>query len=115
MEDTDEPRRKGGDALDTTTTTTTTTPTNDDACRCTYPTKLLDSGGIIYDLIPSYRWLSGTDECLWGGITCDDQTTLGITINTAHSAVTTIILADQYLTGSIMTELTQLPYLTILD
>jgi len=106
-----------------------------DACRFTYPTEI-PGGRIIYDLVPSYRWLSASDECQWGGVACGktvtDEIDIDIDINdrdpTANAtsastttttksrlAVTSIVLANQYLKGSIVTELTALPQLEMLD
>jgi len=49
-------------------------PVDDDAtCSYTFPTEL-PNGQIIYDLVPAYRWLSDSDECLWGGVACTAKT-----------------------------------------
>jgi len=97
-----------------------------DVCKFTYPTEL-PGGKVIYDLVPSYRWLSAADECQWGGVACGktviDEITTGkvqgtnLSIKTAMNrlAVTSIVLADQYLKGPIVTELTALPMLQVLD
>lgn len=105
-----------------------------DACKFTYPTEL-PGGKVIYDLVPSSRWLSAADECQWGGVSCSvtvtDEITalkaevpgldrvgvsnLPVQTNMTRSAVTSIVLADQYLKGAIVTELTALPMLEHLD
>mmetsp|Transcript_23392 Transcript_23392/g.55117 ORF Transcript_23392/g.55117 Transcript_23392/m.55117 type:complete len:1232 (+) Transcript_23392:118-3813(+) len=85
----------------------------EDACQFTYPTEL-PGGKVIYDLVPSHRWLSGTDECQWGGVACG-TTVIDPRTGNSRLAVTSIVLADQYLMGSIVTELTALPELEVLD
>jgi len=97
-----------------------------DECKFTYPTEL-PGGRIIYDLVPSHRWLSAADECQWGGVACGktvtDEVNVSKTAGTGIAdkstlnrlAVTSIVLADQYLSGAIVTELTQLPELKVLD
>jgi len=98
-----------------------------DACMFTYPTEL-PGGNVIYDLVPSYRWLSGADECQWGGVACGKTVTDEISVGTVTAgskipikstmqrlAVTSIVLSDQALMGSIVTELTSLPMLQVLD
>ena len=89
-------------------------------CLFASPTEL-PNGRVEYDTVPSKRWLSGTDECQWGGVACgttvvDDITvTTGETIQYLRSPVTSIVLTDQNLKGSIVNELSDLPYLEILD
>ena len=98
-----------------------------DACKFTYPTEL-PGGRIVYDMVPSYRWLSATDECQWGGVACGKTVVDEIDVGQAAQgssiaikstmkrlAVTSIVLADQFLKGSIVTELTALPMLQALD
>jgi hypothetical protein len=98
-----------------------------DACKFAYPTEL-PGGKIIFDLVPSYRWLSAADECQWGGVACGktviDEIDVGkaapgsniaIKSTMKRLAVTSIVLADQFLKGSIVTELTELPMLQALD
>jgi hypothetical protein len=81
---------------------------------------------LVYDLVPSFRWLSGADECLWGGVACGTTIQEGITIDNGpnrpptvteylRSAVTSIGLAGQNLEGSIVNDLAKLPYLDSLD
>jgi len=86
----------------------------------------LPNGELVYDPVPSFRWLSGADECLWGGVACGTTIQEGITIDNGpnrpptvtqylRSAVTSIGLAGQKLEGSIVTDLLKLPYLDSLD
>ena len=84
---------------------------NDPTCEFDYATEFPD-GTVAFDPVPSYRWLSGADECLWGGVACGISTEDG---NIFRSAVTSVMLADQNLEGSIVTELLELPYLQVLD
>jgi len=76
---------------------------------------------LFADTVPSKRWLSGTDECQWGGVACgntviDDVTVaVGEIIQYLRSPVTSIVLTDQNLQGSIVNELSELPFLEILD
>lgn len=89
-------------------------------CLFTYPTEL-PSGRVTYDTVPSKRWLSGTDECQWGGVACGNTVVEKITVAIGEtnqflrSPVTSIVLTGQNLQGSIVTELAQLPHLEILD
>mmetsp|Transcript_13690 Transcript_13690/g.34430 ORF Transcript_13690/g.34430 Transcript_13690/m.34430 type:complete len:821 (+) Transcript_13690:219-2681(+) len=98
-----------------------------DTCMFTNPTEL-PGGNVIYDMVPAYRWLSAADECQWGGVACGKTVVDEITIDTdgkgsnvpikstmKRLAVTSIVLADQNLKGSIVTELTVLPMLQVLD
>jgi len=95
-----------------------------DACMFAYATEL-PGGRIVYDLVPSHRWLSAVDECQWGGVACGttvvDEINVGngsdipIKSTMKRLAVTSIVLTDQYLKGSIVTELTKLPMLQTLD
>ncbi len=98
-----------------------------ETCMFTYPTEL-PGGNVIYDMVPSHRWLSAADECQWGGVACGktvvDEINVGpggngssvpIKSTMKRSAVTSIVLADQNLKGSIVTELTALPMLQVLD
>lgn len=98
-----------------------------DTCMFTQPTEL-PGGNVVYDLVPSYRWLSGADECQWGGVACGATVVEEIDIGTTDSgssvpikstfrrlAVTSIVLAGQELKGSLVTELTKLPMLQVLD
>lgn len=55
-------------------------------------------------LIPSSRWLSEQDECLWSGVQCDDL-----------NQVTLIDLSNQNMTGTLPTELALLPFLQRID
>eukprot|EP00535_Pseudo-nitzschia_heimii_P012946 CAMPEP_0197197684 /NCGR_PEP_ID=MMETSP1423-20130617/32993_1 /TAXON_ID=476441 /ORGANISM="Pseudo-nitzschia heimii, Strain UNC1101" /LENGTH=990 /DNA_ID=CAMNT_0042651509 /DNA_START=46 /DNA_END=3018 /DNA_ORIENTATION=+ len=111
-------------------------PSSDDenSCEYTYPTEI-PGGELLYDLVPSKAWLSAADECHWGGISCGvtvtDEITaskadgpnpdrkgvfnLPVTTTMSRSAVTSIVLAGQYLKGSVVTELTALPMLEHLD
>eukprot|EP00533_Pseudo-nitzschia_delicatissima_P003501 CAMPEP_0116088166 /NCGR_PEP_ID=MMETSP0327-20121206/5731_1 /TAXON_ID=44447 /ORGANISM="Pseudo-nitzschia delicatissima, Strain B596" /LENGTH=795 /DNA_ID=CAMNT_0003579241 /DNA_START=30 /DNA_END=2418 /DNA_ORIENTATION=+ len=88
-----------------------------DDCLFAYPTEL-PNGQVIYDPVPSYRWLSDSDECLWGGVGCvakvysEEDAAAGAIVG---SAVSSIMLADQNLNGGIVTELLSLPELTVLD
>ena len=88
-----------------------------DECLFAYPTEL-PNGQVIYDPVPSYRWLSDSDECLWGGVGCvakvypEEDAAAGAILG---SAVSSIMLADQNLNGGIVTELLSLPELTVLD
>lgn len=73
-------------------------------------------------MVPSSRWLSGADECKWGGVACGKTVASDIVMEsgtaptkTSRLAVTSIVLADQFLTGSIVTELMELPQLELLD
>lgn len=90
----------------------------DDLCEFSAPI-YLPNGDIIYDSIPSYRWLSGADECLWGGVACG--TTIYDTENTFgngpiyRSAVTSIELGAQNLTGPLLDDVLSLPELQVLD
>jgi len=98
-----------------------------DTCMFTYPTEL-PGGNVIYDMVPSHRWLSAADECQWGGVACGKTVVDEINVDTGdkgsnipikstmkRSAVTSIVLADQNLKGSVVTELTALPMLQVLD
>lgn len=101
---------------------------SDDTCKYTYPTEL-PGGRIIYDMVPSHTWLSAADECKWGGVACGVTVTdeimaskadgsgsdQNVTTTMTRSAVTSIVLAGQYLKGAIVTELSQLPMLERLD
>mmetsp|Transcript_53370 Transcript_53370/g.129826 ORF Transcript_53370/g.129826 Transcript_53370/m.129826 type:complete len:668 (-) Transcript_53370:320-2323(-) len=88
------------------------TSTTSTACQFTNPSEITGNR-IIYDIVPSNRWLSAADECDWAGITCITvgDTQAGVT----RRAVTTINLAGQRLGGSIVTELVELPDLNTLD
>lgn len=92
----------------------------DDTCTYTFPTEL-PNGQVIYDLVPAYRWLSASDECLWGGVACTAKTYDNDPLRAPEagpivgSAVTSIVLADQNLNGKIVTELLSLPELSVLD
>ncbi|KAG7341592.1 protein kinase domain containing protein [Nitzschia inconspicua] len=82
-------------------------------CEFSSPTEL-PGGRLIFDRVPSNRWLSAAHECDWAGISC--QTVGGTNDNTeTRLAVTSINLAGQRLRGSIVTELVQLPELRSLD
>lgn len=98
-----------------------------DTCMFTQPTEL-PGGNIKYDLVPSNRWLSGADECQWGGVACgatvveeidigatDSESSVPIKSTIRRLAVTSIVLAGQDLKGSLVTELTKLPMLQVLD
>jgi len=103
-------------------------PNSSDECKFTLPTEL-PGGRVIYDLVPSHRWLSAADECQWGGVACSKTvidevdtnepqavgSTMWVTTSMRRLAVTSIVLADQYLKGVIVTELSILPELQILD
>lgn len=47
----------------------TTSSTSNTACQFTNPTEI-NGNRIIYDIVPSNRWLSAADECDWAGIEC---------------------------------------------
>lgn len=98
-----------------------------DSCMFTYSTEL-PGGTVVYDLVPSQRWLSAVDECQWGGVACgvtvEDEinidsdaegSNIPIKSTMRRLAVTSIDLADQSLRGSLVTELSALPMLQVLD
>jgi len=96
---------------------------SNDECLFTYPTEL-PGGKVIVDMVPSYRWLSAADECQWGGVACGTTLTETVVVSDREGAretevltraVTSINLMNQNLRGSIVTEITMLPELQVLD
>jgi hypothetical protein len=59
------------------------------ACQFTNPTEI-NGNRILYDIVPSNRWLSAADECNWAGISC--ITVVDEMTSTTRLAVTSINL-----------------------
>lgn len=59
-------------------------------CQFANPTEL-PGGRLVYDRVPSNRWLSAANECDWAGITCQ---TISDEVTGARLAVTSILLGE---------------------